>query len=58
MKNIYNNAVSTTLVFLGILFFSGSSYSQDPWNVKIMFHSLNGYLDTFWIGYDEFGAAG
>lgn len=58
MKNSYNNVASTTLLFLGILFFSGSSYSQDPWKAKIMFHSLNGYVDTLWIGCDEFGAAG
>jgi hypothetical protein len=59
MKNIYNNVASTTLVFLGILFFSGFSYSQDPWKAKIMLHNpTTNQVDTVWIGCDVAGGYG
>jgi hypothetical protein len=35
-----------------------TSYAQIPWNAKIMLHSLNGYVDTLWIGCDLLGDAG
>lgn len=29
-----------------------------PWNAKIMLHSVNGEIDTLWIGCDENGGWG
>ena len=59
MKNSYNNVVGTTLLFLGILFFSGFSYSQDTWKAKIMLHNpTTNQVDTVWIGCDVTGGYG
>jgi len=57
MKRILQK-VSGLFLFFILVSVSSSLAQLDPWNAKIMFHSLNGYVDTLWIGCDEFGAAG
>lgn len=54
MKNSYNNVVGTTLLFLGILFFSDSSYSQDTWKARIMLHNPATNQVDMTIGYSLF----
>ena len=54
MKNSYNNAASTTLLFLSILFFSSSSYSQDTWKARIMLHDPATNQVDMTIGYSLF----
>ncbi|MEP7127633.1 MAG: T9SS type A sorting domain-containing protein [Chitinophagales bacterium] len=58
MKLIYKNIVRLSFILLAISFFNSYSYSQDHWNAKIMLHSLNGYVDTLWIGCDADGDQG
>jgi len=57
MKCILQKIAGQFLIFI-LVSVSSSLAQLDPWNAKIMFHSLNGYVDTLWIGCDEFGAEG